>query len=228
MYFNFHLVSSWLKDTFDLHRPLLSGSDTRISSVSFAMSSPTARTLLLAVFCLLCCSKPCVAPAPQGVPLVETIAAPLIGGLAEEALALVNALDPSIDPTHQVVFVAPDASVTTVQLSSPLPSIAPNDSNRRRRFSAALQQLSTNATAGKSSSSSSSSSASSVNSSKVAAAQAALTAPPEEDLDPVPQVELIDGHSRVAAQTDQRTVYLWTFSHTDKEGNLTLGRQTIL
>ena len=157
MHFHVLLVSVWLKDTFDFHRPLPSGSEHRNSSVSFAMSSSTSCTLLLVVFCLLCCSKPCVAPAVPGVPLVDTIAAPLIGGLAAEALALVNSLDPLIDPIHQVVFVAPDASVTTMQLSSQLPSVAPNDSkDRRRRFSAVLQQLSTNATAAKSSSSSSS------------------------------------------------------------------------
>ena len=39
-----------------------------------------------------------------------------------------------------------------------------------------------------------------------------------DSVDPTPVSDRIDGHSREAVKADQRTVYLWTFSHTDIVG----------
>ena len=40
----------------------------------------------------------------------------------------------------------------------------------------------------------------------------------DEEVDPVPLEEQVDGNTRRAGSGDQRTVYMWTFPHTAREG----------
>ena len=131
---------------------------------------------------------------------------PIIGGTAEEFVALEAALGAEhaqIAPMHD-----------TLRLQAALesdPILMKHLSNRRRRDRRRQ---------GSSSSSSSSSSSADENGAgdddATLAAQSRAVVNP---VDPSPHEDRVDAYFRYAAQADQRTVYLWTFSYTDLEGH---------
>ena len=125
-----------------------------------------------------------------------TLPLPIIYCIPRQALALAEALgEEDLLQVSDVLFISPD--VGAILATSISPKTRPHFYVFRRRRRS-----------GSSSSSSSSGSA----------------APPLvvpvilETPDPTPVGDRIDGHSRQADQADQRTVYLWTFSHTDVVG----------